>query len=252
MPTALITGASVGIGAATARRFAQAGYQLILLARRREKLEALRHQLGSKGISIFEVDVSSRSAVEKTFALIEKEVGEVDILVNNAGLALGVDRAPEANLDEWEQCIAVNINGLIYCTRSVLPGMVKRNRGHIINLGSTAGHYPYPGGNVYAGTKAFVHQFSLGLRADLLGSAVRVSCIEPGLLGGTEFSIVRFRGDEAKAKSLYEKTNPLQPEDVAEVIYFCASLPSHININVVELMPVTQASASLAVHSSHK
>lgn len=151
-------------------------------------------------------------------------------------------------MDDWEQCIAINVNGMTYCTHAVLPSMVRRNRGHIINLGSIAGSYPYPGGSVYCGVKAFAHQFSLSLRADLLGTQVRVTCIEPGLLGGTEFSITRFHGDKEKAKKVYEGTTPLQPEDVAKVVQFCIALPVHVNINTIELMPVSQAFASLAVH----
>lgn len=241
----VITGASSGIGAAAARRFAKEGHSVVLLARRKEKLIALRDELDGRQ-AVFELDVTKQLSVEKVF----KEIGLVDVLVNNAGGAFGLDLAQDANLKEWEQCIEVNINGLIYCTHSVLPGMVKRNQGHIINIGSTAGTYPYPGGNVYSGTKAFVEQFSLNLRADLLGTQVRVSCIEPGLTGETEFSKVRFRGDEAKAKNVYEKTKPLKPEDIAEVIYFCATLPPHVNINTVEMMPVSQAFSSLAVHRS--
>ncbi len=244
----IITGASAGIGEATARRFAKEGCRLVLIARRKDKLEALQEELGKDNAAIFELDVTERREVEKTFAQIENEIGAIDILVNNAGAAFGLDRAQEANLEEWEKCIDVNIKGLMFCTHSVLPGMAKRNHGHIVNLGSVAGHYPYPGGNVYAGTKAFVHQFSLNLRADLLGTHVRVSCIEPGLTGGTEFSKVRFRGDEAKAKGVYEKTQPLTPEDIAEAIYFCTSAPSHVNINTIEMMPVVQAFAPLAVY----
>jgi 3-hydroxy acid dehydrogenase / malonic semialdehyde reductase len=246
----VITGASAGIGASIARRFAKEGYRLILLARRKEKLEDLRRELGGHNHIALELDVTSRPSVEKVFDHIEKELGAIDILINNAGCAFGLDKAQDAKLDEWETCIDVNINGLLYCTHSALPAMVKRNQGHIINLGSVAGLYPYPGGNVYCGTKAFVHQFSLSLRSDLLGTEVRVSCIEPGLVGGTEFSVVRFHGDETKAKSLYEKTKPLLPDDIAEVVYFCASLPSHVNINTVELMPVVQAFAPLSVYKT--
>jgi len=244
----VITGASAGIGAAIARRFAKEGYFLFLLARRQEKLEELRQEIGKERVRLFSADVAVRPEVEKVFAQIEKEAGSIDLLVNNAGAAFGLDRAYEAKIEEWEKCVDVNIKGVIYCTRCALPNMVKYNKGHIINLGSTAGSYPYPGGNVYCGTKAFVEQFSLNLRADLLGTQVRVSCIEPGLVGGTEFSNIRFRGDEAKAKSVYDKTCPLMPEDIAEVIYFCASLPPHVNINTVEMMPVSQAFAPLAVH----
>lgn len=246
----VITGASAGIGAATARRFAKEGYRLVLLARRKDKLDALRQELSHNEIFVHELDVSSRVHVEKIFTQIEMEIGSIDILVNNAGGAFGLDRAQDARLDEWEHCVDVNIKGLMYCTHSALPGMVKRNHGHIINIGSVAGSYPYPGGNAYAGAKAFVHQFSLNLRSDLLGTLVRVTCIEPGLTGGTEFSKVRFRGDEAKAKSLYEKTQPLQPEDIADAIHYCASAPPHVNINLLEIMPVVQAFASLSVHKT--
>lgn len=246
----VITGASAGIGAATARRFSKEKSHLILLARRKDKLETLRQELKNSEVSLFELDVTSRSSVENVFAQIEKEIGSVDILVNNAGGAFGLDRAHEASLDDWEKNVDVNIKGLLYCTHSALPGMVKRNQGHIINVGSVAGTYPYPGGNVYGGTKAFVHQFSLNLRADLLGTFVRVSCVEPGLVGSTEFSLVRFHGDETRAKKVYEKTQPLQPEDIAEVIYFCSSVPSHVNINTLELMPVGQAFSPLTVYKN--
>lgn len=238
----VITGASAGIGAATARRFARSGYRLTLLARRKEKLEELRDELKEIDVTIFPLDITCRAEVEKTFAQIDP-----DILVNNAGLALGLDQAQVANLSDWDLCVDVNIKGTLYCTQSVLPAMVKKNQGHIVNLGSVAGSYPYPGGNVYCGTKAFIHQFSLSLRADLLGTAVRVTCIEPGLVGGTEFSIHRFRGDVAKAKNVYEKTLPLTPEDIAETIFYCTSLPTHVNINSIELMPVSQAFSPLTV-----
>lgn len=241
----VITGASAGIGASLARRFAKAGAELALIARRREKLEELQRHIG-KGVALFPLDITCREEVEKAF----DSIGAFDILINNAGCALGLDKAQASNLDEWEKCVDVNIKGLLYATHAALPGMVKRNKGHIINLGSVAGSYPYPGGNVYCGTKAFVHQFSLCLRADLLGTEVRVTCIEPGITGGTEFSEVRFKGDKAKAKGVYEKTDPLQPEDIAEVIFFCASLPPHVNINTVELMPVRQAFAPLSVDRS--
>ncbi len=237
----VITGASAGIGEATARRFAKAGFDLVLIARRKEKLETLRKEIGG---TIYELDVTSLSQVEETI----QKIGPIDILINNAGLALGLDKAQQSDLEEWEKCIDVNINGLVYCTHATLPGMVRRNKGHIINLGSTAGTYPYPGGNVYCASKAFVHQFSLCLRADLLGTPIRVTCIEAGLVGGTEFSSVRFRGDATKAKSLYEKTKPLTPEDIAETIFYCATAPEHVNINTIELMPVCQAFSPLAIH----
>jgi 3-hydroxy acid dehydrogenase/malonic semialdehyde reductase len=245
--TAVITGASAGIGAAAARRFAKEGYRVVLLARRREKLEEMRQELGKENAVVYELDVTSKTSVEETINRIENEVGPIDVLVNNAGAAFGLEKAFEANLHEWEKCVDVNIKGLLYCTRAVISGMVERDSGHIINLGSIAGTYPYPGGNVYGASKAFTHQFSLNLRADLLGTAVRVSCIEPGLVGGTEFSQTRFRGDVEKAKKVYENTQALTPEDIAEAIFFCAGAPPHVNINTVEMMPVSQASAPLSV-----
>jgi NADP-dependent 3-hydroxy acid dehydrogenase YdfG len=193
----------------------------------------------------FELDVRSQGAVEEVMAEIERK-GPIEVLVNNAGLGFGLEPAYESKLEEWDQCVAVNINGLLYCTRAVLPHLVARNKGHVINLGSVAGHYPYPGGNVYGATKAFVHQFSLNLRADLLGTRVRVSCIEPGLTE-TEFSTVRFRGDVGRAKKVYADTEPLTADDIAEVIYFCTAMPERANINTVEIMPVVQASTNLAV-----
>jgi len=186
----VITGASAGIGEAIAKRYAREGFHLFLLARRQEKLQALKNQLNCP-VDVFTLDVKDKASVNDVFnRIIEK--GPIDILVNNAGLALGLDPAHKAQLDDWEEMIDCNIKGLVYCTRAILPSMVLRNKGHIIHLGSVAGTYPYPGGNVYGATKAFVHQFSLNLRADLLGTDVRVTCIEPGLVGDTELSFVRF------------------------------------------------------------
>lgn len=246
-PLVAVTGASSGIGAAVARHFSKRGFPVALLARRFDRLAVLQKEAPDK-IFTYELDVTDQKRVEATFHRIEKEVGFVEILVNNAGIALGVDLAFEANIEEWEQVVDTNIKGLLFCTRAALPKMVERNQGQIINLGSIAGHYPYPGGNVYGATKAFVHQFSLNLRADLIGKNIRVNCIEPGLVGGSEFSTVRFRGDIKKAGDIYRDTQPLTPEDVAEVVYFCCTLPPHVNLNVVELMPVAQASAPLAVY----
>jgi 3-hydroxy acid dehydrogenase/malonic semialdehyde reductase len=246
-PLVAITGASIGIGASTARRFAKEGYRLALMARRKEKLASLQKELPTDTF-VYELDVCDSNAVNAVFKQIEKENGPIDILVNNAGCAFGTEPAFEGKIEEWDQCVQTNINGLLYCTRAVLSSMVARNAGHIINLGSIAGTYPYPGGNVYGATKAFVHQFSLNLRTDLLGKKVRVSCIEPGLVSGTEFSAVRFRGDKDRAAMVYEKTEALYPDDIAEVIYFCHVLPPHVNINTVEIMPVDQASSSLAIY----
>ncbi len=243
----LITGASSGIGSATARRFAKEGHTLILAARRVDKLQALSKELGEKA-HVLKLDITKRSDVEKAF----DQIGPIDVLVNNAGLAPGLNPAQTSHLDEWETCVDVNIKGLLYCSHSVLPGMVKRNKGHIINLGSVAGNHPYPGGNVYCGTKAFVRQFSLCLRSDLSGTNVRVSCIEPGLTGGTEFSDVRFHGDQAKVKGVYENAHPLMPEDIAETIFFCVNAPLHVNINSIELMPLSQAFAPLSIHRQER
>jgi 3-hydroxy acid dehydrogenase/malonic semialdehyde reductase len=242
-----ITGASSGIGAATAARFAREGFPVALLARRLDRLQSLKNELPGK-IFAYELDVTDRDRVEAVFAQIEQEAGPIGVLVNNAGVALGLEPAYETSREEWDQMIDTNIRGLVFCTRAVLPLMVARNGGQIINLGSIAGTYPYPGANVYGATKAFVHQFSLNLRADLLGKNIRVNCIEPGLVGGSEFSAVRFRGDTETAKTIYSGTQPLTPEDVAEVAYFCHALPPHVNINTVEFMPVLQASAPLMVH----
>ncbi len=241
----VITGASAGIGLETARLFAKKGYRVTALARRLKPLEDLQKEFPDH-IFPFSLDVSDKEAVIKTFSLIKKH--PIDVLINNAGAAFGLEPAYKAQIEDWERCVDINIKGLLYCTHSVLPEMVERNSGHILNLGSIAGSYPYPGGNVYGGTKAFVHQFSLNLRADLLGSAVRVSCIEPGLVGKTEFSNVRFKGDTARASSLYDKTTPLLPEDIAETLFFCVSAPPHVNVNYIELMPVMQAFNPLAVH----
>jgi 3-hydroxy acid dehydrogenase/malonic semialdehyde reductase len=175
------------------------------------------------------------------------EFAEIDVLVNNAGLALGLEPAQNADLDQWDQMVDTNCKGLTYCTRAILPGMVARRRGHVINLGSIAGTYPYPGGNVYGATKAFVHQFSLNLRSDLHGTGVRVTSVEPGLSGGTEFSVVRFDGDQSKAEQVYQGVEPLGPDDVAEAVHWTASLPAHVNINVVEMMPVAQSFGPLPV-----
>jgi len=248
-PLIVITGASAGIGRAIARRFAKEGFRLVLLSRRKEKLESLKKELKTEVVT-YTLDVGSSEAVFATFAEIEKEMGAIDLLINNAGVGFGLEPAYQGNISEWDECVQTNINGLLYCTRAALPGMVERNRGHIIHLGSIAGTYPYPGGNVYGATKAFAHQFSLNLRADLLGTQVRVSCIEPGIVGDTEFSTVRFRGDEKRAQAVYKNLEFLRPEDIAEIVYFCHILPPHVNINTIEVMPVCQASAPLATYRS--
>ncbi|MFZ3177615.1 MAG: SDR family NAD(P)-dependent oxidoreductase [Methylovirgula sp.] len=243
-----VTGASAGFGAAIARRFAKEGHRVVATGRRRERLEALVGELGRDKILPLVFDVRDRHAVERAFQDLPAAFAEIDVLVNNAGLALGLEPAQKANLDDWEAMVDTNVKGLMYVTRAALPGMVARDRGLIVNLGSTAARYPYPGGNVYGATKAFVHQFSLNLRADLLGTRVRVTDIQPGLVGGSEFSTIRFHGDAERAAKLYEAADALTPEDIAEAIYWVATLPPRVNINAIEMMPVTQAFGPLAVH----
>ena len=247
MPTVLITGASSGFGAAIARRFAARGDRVIAAARRAERLAALADELGPDLLLPLTLDVRDRSEVERTAAALPPAFAEVDILVNNAGLALGLEPAAEADVGQWEQMIQTNCTGLVYLTRAILPQMVARGRGHVINLGSIAGTYPYPGGNVYGASKAFVHQFSLNLRADLHGTGVRVTCVEPGLSGGTEFSDVRFGGDRDRAAGVYAGTQPLTADDIAAAVEWAASQPPHVNVNVIELMPTSQSFAPLQV-----
>jgi len=243
-----ITGASAGFGAAAARLFAASGDRLILAARRIEPLQALRDELaGRSSIHLLQLDVRDRQAVEAAVRDLPAAFRDVDILLNNAGLALGLEPAHQVNLDDWETMIDTNIKGLTYCTRFLLPGMVERNRGHVINIGSTAGSWPYPGGNVYGGTKAFVEQFSRNLRTDLLGTRVRVTCIKPGM-AETEFSKVRFKGDAEKAARVYANTDTLSAGDVAGIIHWVAELPEHVNINSLEVMCIDQTWGPLVVH----
>ena len=241
-----ITGATAGFGAAIARTFIREGHKVVATGRRTERLAALASELGD-ALLPFELDITDRAAVEAVAGKLPSGFAAVDVLVNNAGLALGVEPAHKIALDDLETMIATNVTGLARMTRALLPGMVTRNRGHIVNLGSVAAHFPYPGGNVYGATKAFVDQFSLNLRADLLGTAVRVTNIEPGLCGGTEFSNVRFKGDDAKAAKLYDGTEPLTAADIADTVYWVATRPAHVNINSVQMMPVCQAFGPLAV-----
>lgn len=244
-----ITGASAGFGAAIARRFVAEGHKVVASARRIERLAALQAELGPSLLPL-QLDVRDRVAVAAVLATLPAEFADIDVLVNNAGLALGLEPAQSAALDDWETMVDTNIKGLMYCTRAMLPGMVARGCGHIVNLGSTAGEWPYPGGNTYGATKAFVRQFTLNLRADLVGTGVRATDIEPGLCGGTEFSTVRFHGDQAKADAMYANTQPLTAEDIAETVYWVASRPAHVNINVVQLMPQSQAFGPLAIKRS--
>jgi 3-hydroxy acid dehydrogenase / malonic semialdehyde reductase len=246
--TVLITGASSGFGAAAARRFAARGDRIIAAARRTGRLHDLVRELGPDILFPITLDVRDRASVERFPAELPPDFAEIDILVNNAGLALGLEPAQEADVDQWEQMIETNCTGLVYVTRAVLPQLVARGRGHVVNLGSIAGTYPYPGGNVYGATKAFVHQFSLNLRSDLHGTGVRVTSVEPGLSGGTEFSDVRFGGDSERAAAVYAGTQPLTADDIAAAIEWATSQPPHVNVNVIELMPVSQSFAPFQVH----
>lgn len=241
-----VTGASAGFGAAIVRKFIKNGHNVIGAARRIERLESLKKELGDCFYPI-QLDVCDRQAVQSLINSLPVEFKPIDILVNNAGLALGLEPAQEADFNDWQTMIDTNVTGLVSITHTLLPEMVKQRNGHIINLGSIAGTYPYPGGNVYGATKAFVKQFSLNLRSDLAGTNVKVTDIEPGLCGATEFSNVRFKGDKIKAAKVYENTNPLLPEDIAEAVFWVATQPKHVNINRIELMPVSQSFSALSV-----
>jgi len=243
---ALVTGASSGFGEATVRRLAAMGARVVAAARRTDRLAALAREVGAAVLPLA-LDVRDRAAVEAAVAGLPAEFAALDVLVNNAGLALGLEPAQRASLDEWETMIRTNCEGLVAVTRAVLPGMVARGRGHVVNLGSVAGSYPYPGGNVYGATKAFVRQFSLNLRADLLGTPLRVTSVEPGM-AETEFSLVRFSGDPARATKVYEGVVPLSAGDVADAICWCLTRPAHVNVNAIELMPVQQAFGPFAVN----
>lgn len=250
--TIFITGASSGFGAACARLLAQDGNRLVLTARRAEPLIQLQHELAAHAaVHIIPLDVSDREAVQGAVESLPEAFREVDVLINNAGLALGLEPAHQVNLDDWETMVDTNIKGLMYCTRLILPGMVARNRGHIVNISSTAGAWPYPGGNVYGGTKAFVTQFSRNLRCDLLGTRVRVSCIQPGM-AETEFSRVRFKGDQEKAGQVYAGTEPLTADDIAATVAWVINRPPHVNINTLELMSIDQAWGPFAIHRETK
>ena len=234
----LITGATSGFGAEMARKFAGMGHKVIATGRRKERLDGLAAELGASLLPIA-MDVSDKASINAALAALPPEWKEVDVLVNNAGLALGIEPAHKASLEEWETMIDTNCKGLVTMTHAVLPGMVERGRGTVVNIGSIAGTYPYPGGNVYGATKAFVDQFTMNLRADLVGTGVRATNIAPGLCGGTEFSNVRLKDDAAAAK-VYEGTVPLTAKDIAETAYWIATLPPHVNINYIEMMPTCQ------------
>ncbi len=241
-----VTGASAGFGTEIARRYVANGARVVIAARRTDRLAALAAELGP-AVHAIALDVRDVEAVRVAVAALPAEFAAVDILVNNAGLALGLEPAQRADLAQWTQMIETNCTGLVNVTHAILPGMVARRRGHVVNIGSVAGTYPYPGGNVYGATKAFVHQLSLNMRSDLHGTGVRVTCIEPGLVGGTEFSLVRFGGAAEKAAAVYANTAPLTPADIAESVVWATAQPPHVNVNVIELMPVVQSFAPFQI-----
>jgi len=240
-----ITGATSGFGKACAIACAKMGAKVIITGRRKERLAELGEILG-KSAHVLELDIRNKQQVFEQIKNLPAEFSKITVLINNAGLALGLGPADEASLDDWETMVDTNIKGVLYATNAILPGMVQRNSGHIINMGSIAGTYPYPGGNVYGATKAFLKQFSLNLRADLLGKNIRVTNIEPGMVK-TEFSEVRFKGDAQKAETVYAGMTPLSAEDIAETVLWCLSRPRHVNINSIEIMPVEQAFSAFAV-----
>jgi len=245
--TVLITGASSGIGAACARVFAGAGARLILSARRAERLQQLAEELSKEftcDIHLLQLNVCDRPAVEAAISHLPPQWSDIDVLINNAGLSRGLDKLHEGDFQDWEEMIDTNIKGLLYLTRYVVPGMVSRGQGHVVNIGSIAGRQTYPGGNVYCGTKAAVRAISEGLKQDLLGTPIRVSCIDPGMVE-TEFSEVRFHGDTERAAKVYQGLKPLTGADVADVVLFCVTRPSHVNISEVMLVPTDQASTTL-------
>src|ERR1700737_5290213 len=243
---AFVTGASSGFGAAIARRFAKHGHRVVATARRVEKLESLKKEFRELILPLA-LDVREKPAVEAAVSGLPADFAEISVLVNNAGLSLNLEPAYKVPIEDWETMVDTNIKGLLYCTRLILPGMVSRGRGHVVNIGSVAAMYAYPGGNVYGATKAFVKQFSHNLRADLLGTAVRVTDIEPGL-AETEFSVVRFKGDEQRAASIYKGTKPLTAEDIADSVHWVVTRPAHVNIDTISMMPVCQAFSPLAIY----
>lgn len=241
-PVALITGASTGIGKAIAQKLADDGFNLILLARREALLEQLKTELQHQAdCHIIACDINDHTKLVDLLNSRPAGFDIIDVLVNNAGLALGLNPAQETDWLDWQTMINTNCLSLAFLTHQLLPAMVKRNHGHIINIGSIAGTYAYKGGNVYGATKAFVEQFSINLRTDLLGSAIRVTNVEPGLLSESEFSLVRFKGDTHKASQVYDNLEPLKSEDIGNTVSWIIQQPAHININRIEIMPVHQA-----------
>ncbi|MGY2733714.1 SDR family NAD(P)-dependent oxidoreductase [Sphingomonas sp. UYP23] len=244
MRTVFITGGTSGIGEAAVRAFAASGWRVVTTGRRADRLKALADSLG-ENLHTLAFDVRDRAAMQAAIAGLPGDFAQIDLLINNAGLALGTAPAQDAKLDDWQTMIDTNVSALVAVTRTLLPGLVAR-KGAIINLSSVAATYPYGGGNVYGGTKAFVHQFSLGLRADLHGTGVRVTSIEPGMVE-TEFTVVRTGGNQAASDTLYAGANPMTGDDIAATLLWVAELPAHLNINTLELMPVNQSFAGFAV-----
>ena len=248
--TIFITGASAGFGAACAKRFAQAGHKLILMARRLPQLQELADSL-EVPCHLIAADIREPKTLASEFEQLPSAFQDIDVLVNNAGLALDLSSADQADFADWQIMIDTNVTALAHCTHLILPRMVAKHSGHVVNMGSIAGNDAYPGANVYGATKAFVRQFSRNLRADMHGKGIRVTNIEPGL-AETEFSLVRFKGDKNKANSVYEGTQPLTAADVAEAVFWATEQPSHVNINTIELMPTCQSWGPLALHRGEK
>ncbi|MHC3127218.1 malonic semialdehyde reductase [Brevundimonas sp. GN22] len=243
--TVLITGATAGFGLAAARRFAADGWKIIATGRRAERLDALVSELGADVVHPCAFDIRDAAAIDAALANLPEAFQQIDLLINNAGLALGTGPAQEADLAQWQQMVDTNITGLMTITHRMLARLIER-KGAIINISSVAANYPYRGGNAYGGTKAFVRQFSLGLRSDLHGTGVRVTSIEPGM-AETEFTLVRTGGDQAASDTLYAGVDPMTAEDIAETLFWVANLPAHLNINSIELMPVKQSFAGFKV-----
>ncbi|MEQ1882178.1 MAG: SDR family NAD(P)-dependent oxidoreductase [Burkholderiales bacterium] len=243
--TALITGATSGFGAAAARKFAKAGWQVVATGRRADRLKDLTDELGAANVYGCAFDMRSPADIQAAISGLPAAFRDIDLLINNAGLALGTAPAQKSDLQQWQQMIETNVTGLVTLTHQLLPGLITR-KGAIINISSVAALYPYTGGNVYGGSKAFVSQFSLGLRSDLHGTGVRVTCIEPGMTE-TEFTLVRTGGNQAASDTVYKGANPMTSEDIAETLFWVATLPPHMNINRMELMPVNQSFAGFQV-----
>ncbi|WP_348549293.1 SDR family NAD(P)-dependent oxidoreductase [Psychrobacter sp. KFRI-CH2-11] len=242
----LITGASAGFGKALAERLVAGGHQVIGCARRRDKLDALATTLGEAFLPVV-MDVSDTASIPQIIADLPADFQHIDVLVNNAGLALGTEPAHEADLNDWMRMLDTNVKGLVALTHAVLPAMVARDSGYVINVGSIAGSWPYFGGNVYGATKAFVKQFSLNLRADLVGTQVRVTNLEPGNVAGTEFSNVRYHGDDEKAAKVYDGFKTMTGEDIGDILLWLIESPAHINVNRLEVMPVAQTYNGLTI-----